>query len=53
MEWAIAAGNALNGNFNGPETRAYILDNKKRKEKLFTLNTYIFFFKSCVLILAH
>ena len=48
MEWAIAAGNALNGNFNRPETHAYILDNKKRKEKLFTLNTYIFFFLNLV-----
>ena len=32
-QWAIAAGNVPNGNFNGPETHAQILDNEKLKKK--------------------
>ena len=32
-QWATAAGNALNWNFNGPETHAEILENEKLKQK--------------------
>ena len=42
-QWAIAAGNGPNGNFNGLETDAWILDNEKLKQK--HQHMYTFFFK--------
>ena len=52
-QWAIAAGNVPNGNFNGPETHAQILDNeklkKKKKKKIYLVQPHTHF----DLILAH
>ena len=43
-QWAIAAGNAPNENFNGPETHAYIIDNEKLKKQK---QQFIYFKRIC------
>ena len=52
-QWAIAAGNAPNGNFNGPQTHAQIWDNEKlnlKQQSTYIKHIYMYFFQINILI---